>query len=137
MIVLDTNVVSEAMRPRPDPTVVTWLNDQAIESLYLSSVTLAELLFGLGVLPVGARKADLSRGLDRLLSLFHGRVLSFDRDSARLYADMAVRARSVGRPLPLADGYLAATAASQGFAIATRNMVDFRDTGVQLIDPWR
>lgn len=136
MIVLDTNVVSEAMRPRPDPAVLSWLNDQTIETLYLSSVTLAELLFGLGVLPTGARKNDLAAGLDRLLALFQGRVLAFDRDAARLYADMADQSRSVGRPLPLADGYLAATAASHGFAVATRNVVHFRDTGVELIDPW-
>ena len=135
MIVLDTNVVSEAMRPRPDPAVLSWLNDQTIETLYLSSVTLAELLFGLGVLPTGARKNDLAAGLDRLLALFQGRVLAFDRDAARLYAGMAVQSRSVGRPLPLADGYLAATAASHGFAVATRNVVH-RDTGVELIDPW-
>ncbi len=137
MIVLDTNVVSEAMRPKPNPNVVGWLNDQAADTLYLSSVTLAELLFGIGALPTGARKERLVRALDRLLALFPGRVLPFDQEAARRYADMAVTARAVGRPLPVADGYLAATAAAHGFAVATRNIRHFGDTGVGLIDPWQ
>ncbi|MFZ2963155.1 MAG: type II toxin-antitoxin system VapC family toxin [Rhodoglobus sp.] len=137
MIVLDTNVVSEAMRPQPSPVVVAWLNAQAAETLYLSSVTLAELLFGIGALPAGVKKDRLARALDRLLALFPGRVLPFDQDAARRYADMAVIARALGRPLPVADGYLAATAASRGFAVATRNIQHFGDTGVELIDPWQ
>ena len=137
MIVLDTNVVSEAMSPRPEPWVVSWLNGQAAETLYLSSVTLAELLFGIGALPEGARKRRLARALDGILALFSRRVLPFDQDSARRYADMAVAARAAGRPLPVADGYLAATAASRGFAVATRNTRHFSDTGVDVIDPWQ
>lgn len=137
MIVLDTNVVSEAMRPQPDKTVMTWLNGQAVESLYLPSVALAELLFGLGVLPHGARKDRLARALDGLFALFPGRVLPFDQESARRYADMAAAARSAGRPLPTTDGYIAATAAARGFAVATRNIRHFEGTGVELIDPWR
>lgn len=137
MIVLDTNVVSEAMRPEPDAVVVTWLNAQTAETLYLASVTLAELLFGMGALPSGARKHRLAQALDRILALFSGRVLPFDQEAARRYADMAVAARTRGRPLPIADGYLAATAAARGFAVATRNTQHFGDTGVDLIDPWK
>ncbi len=137
MIALDTNVVSEAMRPQPSPVVVAWLNAQAAETLYLSSVTLAELLFGIGALPAGVKKDRLARALDRLLALFPGRVLPFDQDAARRYADMAVVARALGRPLPVADGYIAATAATRGFAVATRNIQHFGDTGVELIDPWQ
>lgn len=136
MIVLDTNVVSEAMRPKPDATVLTWLNAQAADTLYLSSVTLAELLFGVSAMPAGAKKDRLIRTLDGLLALFPGRVLPFDQDAARRYADMAVAARAAGRPLPIADGYLAATAAANGFAVATRNTRHFGDTGIALIDPW-
>ncbi len=136
MIVLDTNVVSEAMRPEPHLAVRVWLNAQAADTLYLSSVTLAELLFGIGALPTGARKDRLSQALDRLLALFSGRILPFDQEAARRYADMAVIARAVGRPLPTADGYLAATAAARGFAVATRNISHLVDTGVELIDPW-
>lgn len=137
MIVLDTNVVSEAMRPQPDAGVLSWLNDQATETLYLSSVTLAELLFGLGALPAGARKDRLAQALDALLALFPGRILAFDQDAARRYAEMAVTARAAGRPLPTTDGYIAATAASRNFAVATRNTAHFADTGVELIDPWQ
>lgn len=137
MIVLDTNVVSEAMRPQPDAGVLSWLNDQAAETLYLSSVTLAELLFGLGALPAGARRDRLAQALDALLALFPGRILAFDQDAARRYAEMAVVARAVGRPLPTTDGYIAATAASRSFAVATRNTQHFADTGVELIDPWQ
>lgn len=137
MIVLDTNVVSEAMRPQPDAGVLSWLNDQATETLYLSSVTLAELLFGLGALPAGARKDRLTQALDALLALFPGRILAFDQDAARRYAGMAVAARAAGRPLPTADGYIAATAARHNFAVATRNVAHFAVTGVELIDPWR
>jgi len=137
VIVLDTNVVSEAMRPEPNPGVVGWLNGQAAETLFLSSVTLAELLFGIGALPSGAKKDRRARALDRLLALFPGRVLPFDQDAARRYAEMAVIARALGRPLPTAEGYLAATAAARGFAVATRNIQHFGDTGVELIDPWQ
>ncbi|MGC5615070.1 type II toxin-antitoxin system VapC family toxin [Georgenia sp. Z1491] len=136
MIVLDTNVVSEAMRPEPNPVVVGWLNAQTAESLYLSSVTLAELLFGIGALPAGVRKDRLAQALDRLLALFPGRVLPFDQDAARRYAEMAVAARATGRPLPTADGYIAATAAAHGFAVATRDIQDFDGADVELIDPW-
>lgn len=136
MIVLDTNVVSEAMRPEPTPEVVAWLNAQAAETLYLSSVTLAELLFGIGALPAGKRKDRLTSALERLLGLFPGRVLPFDQEAARLYAEMAVAARAAGRPMPMADGYIAATASAHGFAVATRNVTDFSDTGLEPIDPW-
>lgn len=137
MIVLDTNVISEAMRPEPSPRVLDWLNAQAADTLYLSSVTLAELLFGIGTLPSGARKDRLAQALDRLSALFAHRVLPFDQEAARRYASMAVTARAAGRPLPTADGYLAATAAAHGFALATRNIRHFGDTGVELIDPWQ
>ena len=93
MIVLDTNVVSEAMKPEPNPAVRAWLNAQVAETLYLSSVTLAELLFGIGALPEGRRKHGLSETLDGLLALFGDRVLMFDTGAARHYAELAVKAR--------------------------------------------
>jgi len=137
LIVLDTNVVSETMRPEPDASALEWLNAQSAETLYLSSITLAEMWFGVAALPEGARKQRLERAVDGLLDLFVGRVLAFDADAARRYAAIAVAARKAGRPLPIADGYLAATAAAHGFAVATRNTHDFRDTGVELINPWQ
>jgi predicted nucleic acid-binding protein len=96
MIVLDTNVVSEAMKPEPAPAVRDWLDEQAAETLYLSSITLAELLFGIGALPDGRRKQKLAATLDALLGLFGGRILPFDSDAARHYAALAVAARNAG-----------------------------------------
>lgn len=137
MIVLDTNVVSEAMRPQPEPAVRAWLNAQAAETLYLSSVTLAELLFGIRALPAGKRKVLLDRTLTELLSLFEGRILSFDTDAARHYAGLAERARQGGRGFPVPDGYIAAIAASRGFAVASRDTAPFEAAGVMVIDPWK
>jgi predicted nucleic acid-binding protein len=105
MIVLDTNIVSEAMKPEPAPAVRDWLDEQAAETLYLSSVTVAELLFGIGALPDGRRKQSLATTLDGLLGLFDGRILAFDTDAARRYADLAVAARNAGRGFPTPDGY--------------------------------
>ena len=96
MIVLDTNVVSEAMKPEPNATVRSWLNNQTAESLYLSSVTLAELLFGIAALPTGKRKDRLAQALDGLMKLFEDRVLPFDTEAARNYAELAVSARNGG-----------------------------------------
>jgi predicted nucleic acid-binding protein len=136
MIVLDTNVVSEAMKPRPNPAVRAWLNDQAAETLYLSSVTLAELLFGIGALPAGNRKDMLAQALDGLLGLFRDRVLPFDTDAARRYAELAVTAKAGGRGFPTADGYIAAIAASRGFIVASRDTAPYEAAGVLVINPW-
>ena len=134
MIVLDTNVVSEAMKPETHPTVRAWLNAQAAETLYLSSVTLAELLFGIAALPAGKRKDMLSDALDGLMELFENRVLSFDPAAARQYAELAVTA---GRGFPVLDGYIAAIAAAQVFKFASRNMAPFEAVGGDMINPWK
>ncbi len=136
MIVLDTNVVSEAMKPEPDPAVRAWLNEQSAETLYLSSVTLAELLFGIAALPNGKRKDMLSETLDGLVELFRGRILSFDVDAARKYAELAVTARTAGRGFPVPDGYIAAIAVSQGYQVASRDMAPFEAANVDVINPW-
>ncbi len=136
MIVLDTNVVSEAMKPEPHPAVRTWLNDQATETLYLSSVTVAELLFGIRALPLGKRKDMLAQTLDGLMRLFRDRVLPFDVDAARCYADLAVTARIAGRGFPTPDGYIAAIAASRGFIVASRDTAPYEATSVTVINPW-
>lgn len=136
MIVLDTNVVSEAMKPQPDANVRVWLNEQALPTLYLSSVTLAELLFGIAAWPAGKRKNLLDRALNELLELFSDRVLPFDIDAARRYADLAVLARANGRGLPTPDGYIAAIAASRGFIVASRDTAPYQAAGVKVINPW-
>lgn len=136
MIVLDTNVVSEAMKPEPHPAVMTWLNAQAAPTLYLSSVTLAELLFGIAALPAGRRKDLLSQALEGLLRLFRNRVLPFDADAARHYAELAVTARAGGRGFPTPDGYIAAIAASRGFMVASRDTAPYEAARVPVINPW-
>ncbi len=136
MIVLDTNVVSEAMKLSSNPDVVAWIDAQVADTLYLSSITLAELLFGINSLPAGRRKEALAATLDGLLGAFGQRVLPFDGDVARTYADIVARARAAGQGLPIPDGYIAATAAAHGYAVATRDTAPFIAAGVRVINPW-
>lgn len=136
MIVLDTNVISEAMKPHPDPAVQAWLNEQVADTLYLSSVTLAELLFGVGALPAGKRKDSLTAAIDGMAALFGDRILPFDVAAARRHAALAVKARAAGRGFPTPDGYIAAIAAARGFIVASRDTSPYHAAGVPVIDPW-
>jgi predicted nucleic acid-binding protein len=136
MILLDTNVLSEAIRPDPNPAVRTWLDAQAAETLFLSSVTVAELLFGVGTLPAGKRRDNLAAVIDAMLDLFGSRILPFDAPAARHYADIAVKARDAGRGFPTPDGYIAAIAAAHGFVVASRDTSAFDAAGLHVIDPW-
>lgn len=136
MILLDTNVVSEAMKPMPRPAVRAWLNDQVAENLYLSTVTVAELLFGIAVLPDGHRKSTLKTAVNGLFALFRDRLLPFDIEAARQYAELAASARAKGRGFPTPDGYIAAIAASRGFAVASRDTAPFAAAGLSVINPW-
>jgi toxin FitB len=136
MILLDTNVVSEAMKPEPNPAVRNWLDEQSAETLYLSSVTIAELMFGIGALPKGRRKDKLAAALDGVLELFTDRILPFDIGAARRYADLAVKSRAAGKGFPTPDGYIAAIAASHEFAVASRDTSAFIAAGLTVIDPW-
>jgi toxin FitB len=130
---LDTDLISEAMKPEPRPAVRTWLNEQVAETLYLTSVTLAEILFGIALLPAGT----LTRALDGLLGLFGDRVLPFDTDAARHYIALAVAARTAGRGFPTPDGYIAAIAASRGFIVASRDTSPYEAGGLRVVDPWQ
>lgn len=136
MIVLDTNVVSEAMKPEPNPVVRAWLNEQSAETLYLSSISLADLLFGIAAMPDGKRKDMLNEALDGLTELFRGRVLPFGADAACKYAELAVAARTAGRGFPVPDGYIAAIAVSQGYRVASRDTAPFEAANVDVINPW-
>jgi len=136
MILLDTNVVSEAIKPDSHPPVRAWLDAQVAETLFLPSVTVAELLFGIGALPEGRRKTLLAARIDGLLDAFAGRILPFDTSAAQTYADLAVRARAAGKGFPTPDGYIAAIAAAQGFAVASRDTSAFHAAGLKVIDPW-
>ena len=136
MILLDTNVISEAMKPAPERAVRDWLDAQAAETLFLSSVTIAELSFGIAALPKGRRKDNLSAALEGLLALFAARVLPFDTAAAQRYGELAAKARIAGRGFPTPDGYIAAIAATQGFIVATRDASAFAAAGLQVINPW-
>ena len=136
MILLDTNVISEAMKPAPDPAVRHWLDEQVAETLHLSSVTIAELTFGIGALPRGHRKDRLAAALDGVLAIFGDRILPFDTQAARRYGDLAVKARAAGRGFPTPDGYIAAIAAAHDFAVASRDASAFKAAGLPVIDPW-
>ncbi|MDR0233228.1 MAG: type II toxin-antitoxin system VapC family toxin [Zoogloeaceae bacterium] len=136
MIILDTNVVSEAMKPAPHPVAQAWLNAQIAETLYLSSVTLAELLFGIASLSGGKRKDMLTQALDGLMALFKDRVLPFDQDSAKRYAELAITAKNSGRGFPVPDGHIAAIAASRNFIVASRDTAPYEAVGISVIDPW-
>lgn len=137
MIVLDTNVVSEPLKQAPNPAVVDWLNAQAPETLYLTTVNLAELLAGIELLPAGKRKTALKKALDtQILPLFEGRILTFDVKAATTFAQINAKAQAAGSTLGFADGAIAAMALANGFAVATRNVGDFANTGVKIINPW-
>ena len=136
MILLDTNVVSEAMKAQPGAAVRDWLNDQASETLVLCSVTLAAIEFGIETLPAGRRKNALKVALEGWMSLFDARVLPFDAEAAHHYAKLASRARAAGRGVSLADGYIAAIASARALTVATRDAAPFLATGVNVINPW-
>jgi predicted nucleic acid-binding protein len=137
MILLDTNVISEPWKPKPDPRIVEWIDAQAVETLYLSSVTVAELRFGIASLPAGSRRKILHERLEgELLPVFAGRVLPFDLAASSAYAELMSKARTAGLAINMADGYIAAIAASRGLSVASRDAAPFHAAGVPLINPW-
>lgn len=136
MIVLDTNVVSEALKPEPNPAVRSWLNEQMAETMFITSVTVAELLFGVASMPAGKRKDMLAKAVDGLLGLFRDRVLSFDVVAAKRYAELGALARTRGRGFPTPDGYIAAIAASRGFIVASRDTAPYDAAQVNVLNPW-
>lgn len=137
MIILDTNVISEMIRPQPEAQVVAWIDNQDQFRLYLTSISLAETLYGIERLPIGRRRHDLSVYFGMLLEeRFRSRVLWFDDECARGYAIIASRRERVGRRMGTADAQIAAICRVHGAALATRNIKDFEETGINLIDPW-
>ncbi len=136
MIVLDTNVVSELMRPELLERVVVWTGSQPVSELFLTAVTLAELLDGIGRLPDGRRRPMLARVLDEMVAdEFDRRILGFDDVAAAHYADIVVERERAGRLISMADAQIAATCRSHGAAIAARNVDDFAGMGIVIVDP--
>lgn len=136
MILLDTNVVSEPLKPSPDPAVVRWLNTQTPEDLYLPAIVAAELYYGWSILPDGRRKRVGGDLIDRVVGQFEGRVVPFDLTAAVEYGRLMATARSAGVGLPILDGQIAAIARARGAALATRNVRHFEQTGIPLLNPW-
>lgn len=137
MILVDTNVISEAMRPHGDPRVRNWLDRQPAEGLFLSATSLAETLVGVESLPDGKRKQSLVEAIERLRGhLFSSRLLPFDEQAAGEYAVLVARARRSGRIISISDGQIAAIAAVRRFTVATRDTAPFRAAGVPVVNPW-
>jgi predicted nucleic acid-binding protein len=135
MIVLDTNVLSEPLRARPDPTVLAWL-DRITDVVALTSISAGEILTGVRALPAGRRRDALMAAVERTLAIYADQVLPYDERAARTYAAMQESRGSTGRPLSVEDGMIAAICGARGLALATRNTKDFEDLGITLINPW-
>ena len=137
MFVLDTNVVSELMRERPNPEVLGWMDNQLTINLFVTSVTEAEIRTGIAILPEGERKRGLATAAERLFSVFFSeRILPFDSDAAQAYAMLAAERRTAGRPISQSDCQIAAIARSRGAAVVTRDTGGFEGLGLDVIDPW-
>jgi hypothetical protein len=137
MILLDTNVVSEPLRHAPEAKVIEWIDAQLLETLYLSAITVAELRAGVALLPSGKRRTGLHESLEkRVLPLFTGRVLAFDLACTHAYAELMAKARTAGLAIAATDGHIAAIAAANGFAVATRDTNPFEAAGATVINPW-
>lgn len=138
MIVLDTNVISELMRPRPAPAVVAWVAARPRSTLYTTSITRAEILYGIAAMPAGRRRDAFAAVVAAIFAEeFSGRVLPFDGAAAEHYARIVATRRAAGAPIEALDALIAATAAAAGFAVATRDVGGFRNCGIEVLDPWR
>lgn len=136
MIPLDTNVLSELVKPRPDPRVVTWTG-QGAAALAIPTIAVAEMAFGIEKLVEGKRRENLLAALHRLVAEFADRLFDFNVDAAWAYGRNLANARKKGRPMSVPDAAIAAIAAANGCALATRNVDDFATAGLQLINPWQ
>ena len=138
MILLDTNVISEPQRREPNARVLEWIDAQALETLYLSAITVAEMRAGITLMPAGKRRDSLHDNMEkRLLPMFANRVLSFDMACTKAYAELLAKSRAAGLAVETADAFIAAVALANGFAIATRDTRPFEAAGVNVINPWQ
>ena len=137
MTIVDTNVVSELMRPLASPAVVSWISAQAPDSLFTTTITVAEVLYGVELLPKGKRRDQLMHQTDATFGEdFLGRILPFDEQAARVFAQLAALRRMQGRPMSQLDAQIAAIAKAHGATLATRNTDDFEGCGIRLVNPW-
>jgi predicted nucleic acid-binding protein len=137
MILLDTNVVSALMAPAPPSSVLTWINRHSTETIFLSTITIAEISYGIWILPSGRRRESLtSRFSEFVTSGFAQRILSFDARSAAVYGEVMAHRREIARPLSSLDGQIASIARTHSLAVATRNLRDFEECGIALVNPF-
>lgn len=137
MILLDTNVISEPQRQEPNARVLDWIDAQALETLYLSAITVAELRAGIALMPVGKRRTSLHENLEtRLLPMFANRVLPFEMACTKAYAELLAKSRAAGLAIEAADAFIAAVALANGFTVATRDTSPFKAAGLNVINPW-
>ena len=137
MIVLDTNVVSELMRDRPQPAVLAWLDRQPVSTLFVTAITEAELRYGVAILPAGHRRELLAAEIESTLREdFAGRILPFDSAAARAYATIMADRRATGRPIGQSDCQIAAIARAREVPVATRDVTDFTGCGIKVVNPW-
>ena len=137
MILVDTNVISEPLRREPSAAVIEWLDAQNVETLFLAAISLAEMRFGVAVLPEGRRREWLHRSIEqRVVPLFRGRILPFDDAASKAYASLRARARVAGSAIAPVDCFIAATAEANGLIVATRDVAPFEAVGLRVIDPW-
>lgn len=137
MIVLDTNVLSELIRARPDPKVVSWLEAQAMDTLFTTAISRGEMLYGACILPAGRHRDTLLHEVEAIFSAdMAGRVLPYDSDAAGTHATIAAMRRARGRPISQPDAMIAGIVASRGAVLATRNVRDFGGCGIDVVDPW-
>ena len=137
MILLDTNVLLEPLKPAPHPAVLEWLDQQVADTLFISTVSLAEMRFGMAVLPEGQRRDRMITAFEsRVVAPFRSRMLPFDAAASEVYAVIQAGARKAGKEIAIADGYIAAIAELHGFALATRDTSPFVAAGLHVINPW-
>ena len=137
MMLLDTNILSEMMRPKPNDDVILWLNQQDSQGLFISSISIAEISYGLYVLPKGKRKQNLQQRFELFVrKAFQFRLLDFNEQAGNIYGKVMGEAKLTGHPMSVADGQIAAIALAKGFTLVTRNIKDFEYSGVVLINPF-
>jgi len=137
VIILDTNVVSELMKPQPDRKVIRWFTRQPALTVFMTSVSQAEILYGIELLPAGRRRDALEEAANAAIGeSFAGRILSFTSDAAPPYAVIAGSRKAAGMPITHPDAQIAAIARKYGATLATRNVADFEDCGIDLVNPW-
>lgn len=136
MILLDTCVISEMLRPAPSPKVSAWMDSLPEEQVYIPSLVIGELEKGTELLPAGDKRAALRLWLEQLRRRFKGRILPFDEETAVVWGSVTARCRKSDRILPVIDSMLAATALQHSAVLTTRNTADYQDTGVEVVNPW-